>query len=262
MQYSAIIPAAGTGSRMQAAVPKVLLSIDSSDSTAVAAPASSILGRTLLAFCGDVECRRIIVCFPFEWQGEFERYRELDSRIILVPGGATRQQSVARGVDALRALTGDNAETVVLVHDAARCNLSYALLRRVVAGVAEKGAVTAALPVADAVCRTGLAGASDSSGAVAEYVDRSQLFLIQTPQGFYLKDLARAHAEAVRHDEGKGREDSSAEVHSRAAALDDASLVMRLRTVHTVLGDPLNIKATHPHDRELLRQIVQYTLGS
>jgi 2-C-methyl-D-erythritol 4-phosphate cytidylyltransferase len=233
---------------MQAGVPKVLLSVDSIDSASVAPAATSILGRTLLTFCSDAECARIVVCFPIEWQCEFERYRELDSRIFLVPGGATRQQSVARGVEALVALIDGDADEVVLVHDAARCNLSYALLRRVVDGVAAKGAVTAALPIADAVCRAA-AGPATGEGAISEYVDRSQLFLIQTPQGFYLKDIARAHAQAAQHSEGQ----------SSAVALDDASLVMQLRAVHTVLGDPLNIKATHPHDRELLRLFARCT---
>jgi 2-C-methyl-D-erythritol 4-phosphate cytidylyltransferase len=234
MQYSALIPAAGTGSRMKASVPKVLLDVGCPDAASVAHVSSSILGRTLAAFCGDAACLRIVICFPVEWATEFERYREVDPRIVLVSGGATRQESVARGVEALCALSDGKSDEVVLVHDAARCNVSYPLIRRVVEGVFSLGAVTAALPVADAVCR------ATDAGTVLQYVDRSNLFSIQTPQGFYLKDIARAHAEAAKNN---------------VAALDDAALVASLREVHVVLGDPLNIKATHPHDREVLRRI-------
>jgi len=219
---------------MKASIPKVLLDVGSPDAVSVAHVSASILGRTLSAFCADAACLRIVICFPVEWTAEFEAYREVDPRILLVPGGATRQESVARGVEALCALSDGKGEEVVLVHDAARCNVSHPIIRRVVEGVLSLGAVTAALPVADAVCRT------SEGGVVLEYVDRSNLFSIQTPQGFYLKDIARAHADAAKNN---------------VSALDDAALVATLREVHVVLGDPLNIKATHPHDREVLRRI-------
>jgi 2-C-methyl-D-erythritol 4-phosphate cytidylyltransferase len=89
--------------------------------------------------------------------------------------------------------------------------------------------VTAAVKVSDSVCRAG------ADGSVSEYVDRTGLYAVQTPQGFILKDLLRAHRNAK--DE-------------HVTALDDAGLVARLRPVKVVAGDRANIKVTERGDLE------------
>ena len=154
----------------------------------------------------------------------------------VVAGGATRQASVAAGLAALGAHLDD--ETTVLVHDAARPFASPALVARVAAAVAAgHGAVVPGLPVTDTVKRVGRA---DGTGAepVRGTVERADLRAVQTPQGFRLGVLRRAHDEAARH------------AHDESlAATDDAGLVERLGLdVWVVPGDERAAKITTARD--------------
>jgi 2-C-methyl-D-erythritol 4-phosphate cytidylyltransferase len=218
---------------MGASVPKVLLPMPGG----ALGTSNSILQRTVRTFAGDDACERIVVCVPAEWREEFSRCLTDFAKVSLVNGGATRQISVQLGVEALNeaAKTSgeDPARMCVLVHDAARCCVSREVLHRVVAGVRAHGAVTAGVPVPDTLTKV-------VDGVVRSVVDREDVWAVQTPQGFLLEDLRSAHyAAAVDNFVGT----------------DDASVVARMRPVHMVLGDRLNIKVTHPHDLEVVARI-------
>ena len=233
MNYSVIIPAAGSGSRMGADVPKVLLRLSE------AALSPSIIQRSVDIFVADPQCEHVVVCVPSEWKVRFAQELEGRLKVTLTPGGATRQESVRLGVDSLSTLVvragGDLRSTCVLVHDAARCCVSREVIQRVVDGVYAYGAATAAVPVPDSLCKV-----SDES--IASFVDREAVWAIQTPQGFLLEELRGAHF-AARTD--------------GFLALDDASVVARIRDVKVVEGDRLNIKVTHPRDLAVAARISQ-----
>ena len=144
---------------------------------------------------------------------------------VVVEGGATRSESVRRG---LAAVPGDT--TIVLVHDAARPVASDALFRRVVDAVLGGAAVAVpAIEVADTI--------RHRDGGV---VDRAELLAVQTPQGFDAAALRAAHANG-------------------GEATYDASLVeARGGTVVTVAGERTNIKITEPADLVVAAQ----TLGT
>lgn len=233
MAYSVVIPAAGQGSRMGSPTPKVLLPCDDgglSDGLRI----RSILARTVAVFADDPSCAAIVVCAPAAWRERFEQEISLTDRIVVIEGGATRQESVSRGVAALAERFRVEADSTVLVHDAARCCLTSEVVQRVVCGVKEHGAVTAAVPIFDALSRA-------ENGTLTTYVDRDALWSIQTPQGFVMRDLMAAHAKA--NDE-------------KTQALDDAALVAHIRPVQVVMGDRLNIKVTHPDDLRVMRMIL------
>lgn len=102
--------------------------------------------------------------------------------VRLVTGGATRQESVRR---ALEALSGD-APYAVLIHDAARPVLPRAVIDRLVAALADQPGAIPVLPVVDSLC------AADGAvmGAPAE---REALRRVQTPQAFRYGDILSAH---------------------------------------------------------------------
>ncbi len=229
MSYCVVIPAAGSGTRMGAAVPKVLLkpAVDQ------AREGLSILAQTVRVFSDDAECASIVVCAPAEWRGSFASELSGLPGVVIIEGGASRQASVWRGVEELERRGVLQPDSVVLVHDAARCCLTREVIERVLDGVQCHGAVTAAVPVVDSLCRA-------EDGRVVGYVDRSQAWAIQTPQGFFAEDLLRAHREAAQ----QGIE-----------ALDDAALVARIRPVHVVHGDRFNIKVTQPGDLAVAERI-------
>jgi 2-C-methyl-D-erythritol 4-phosphate cytidylyltransferase len=227
MSYAVIIPAAGSGSRMGASVPKVLLPLHPLPEGHVeeqSIEARSILQRSVGMFARDPRCSVVAVCVPAPWRERFEQDLEEYQNVAVVNGGATRQESVHNGAEYLSARLPE--DTCVLVHDAARCCVSLEVIDRVVSGVREYGAVTAAVRIVDSLCRA-------QSQTVGQYVDRENLWAIQTPQGFALHDLTEAHRTAAK--EG-------------IAALDDAGLVGRIRPVYLVDGERFNIKVTEPGD--------------
>jgi 2-C-methyl-D-erythritol 4-phosphate cytidylyltransferase len=128
----------------------------------------------------------IVVAAPEEWEEPtILLAEELGAGTVhaVVTGGATRTESVRAGV----AEVPDDA-AVILVHDAARPLLPEEVVERVVAGLAEGwDGVVPALPLADTVKR-----AEDE--AVAETVDRTGLYSVQTPQVFLAEALRRALA--------------------------------------------------------------------
>ncbi len=138
-------------------------------------------------------------------------------------GGAERQDSVASGLSQV-----SNAVDIVLVHDGARPLATKDLARRVIEGAKEYGAVVPAIPVVDTIKRV------DSAGVVKETLVRSELYAMQTPQGFQRSVLLEAHAYAKEHG---------------YQGTDDVSLVeFQGRSVHIVEGDRKNIKLTVPED--------------
>ena len=140
--------------------------------------------------------------------------------------GAERQQSVA---NALAALTGWDDTAFILVHDAARPGVSAAVIDRLLVALRTCEAVIPTLPVPDTLVEQAQAEAGD-------VIDRSVLARVQTPQGFRLGVLRRAHAEAIE-----------------AAATDDAQLVRRLGVAVTaVAGDARLHKLTYAEDMAIL----------
>ncbi len=143
----------------------------------------------------------------------------------VVAGGAQRADSVRNGLDALEGCA------VVLIHDAARPFAPAELVRRVVEAAARDGAALAAQPATDTVKR---ASGREAEPRVSGTLDRREVWLAQTPQGFRRDLLLRAYAAA-------GPEAS--------AATDDAGLVERLGAPVTLVpSGPGNFKITSPDD--------------
>lgn len=139
---------------------------------------------------------------------------------VTVTGGATRAESVRRGLAAV-----PDGVAIVVVHDAARPLASPELFRAVVAAVVD--GADGAVP---AVAVTDTLKAVDGDGRVERTVPRSGLVAVQTPQAFRADLLRRAHAGGLD-------------------ATDDAGLVEALgATVRTVPGEETNLKVTSPDD--------------
>jgi 2-C-methyl-D-erythritol 2,4-cyclodiphosphate synthase/2-C-methyl-D-erythritol 4-phosphate cytidylyltransferase len=193
-----------------------------------------VLDRTLAAFDEHPGIDLIVVAGS---EGDLERMRAATARFekvfALVPGGATRSQSVHNGLNALPA----DAE-IVLVHDAARPLVSSGLISRVIEAVREHGAAVPGLPVSDTVKR------ADASGRIWGTVSRTEtlpggvvagLTAVQTPQGARVSLLRQAY-ERFPFD--------------RAEPTDEANLLeegLAARVV-VVAGDATNVKITRPED--------------
>lgn len=230
-RYFAIVPAAGSGSRMGATQAKQYLPL----------AGRVLIEHTLAVLCAAPQLSAVVVVLAPDdrdwaaldcsrWGGKLHAvYR----------GGATRAQSVLAGLEALRSeLAFELAEEDwVLVHDAARPCLSADQLARLIAelGNDDVGGLLA-VPVADTLKR------ADATQRVTATVTRDQLWQAQTPQQFRAGLLRRA-----LHDSG-----TSHQVTDEASAVEALGLQPRL-----VMSDASNLKVTYPQDLSLAEAILR-----
>lgn len=182
MQYTVMLPAAGSGRRMGAGENKLFLPL----------AGKPILVRTLSVFQQDPNCTGIILAVRAE---ERERIQEMLSdygitKVTAMPdGGGERQDSVRACIRTFMD-AGGAADAVVMVHDAARPFLSRRVIRQLAETVNESGAAIAAVPSKDTVKHV-------EDGAVVSTPDRSRVWLVQTPQAFRAGLLAEAEEKAL-----------------------------------------------------------------
>ena len=220
----AVLAAGGSGSRMKAGKNKIFL------------PAGevSVLARSLRLFEGLVS-GAVVVCRPEE---EARVRAEAVSAGIsfplsCAPGGDTRQRSVLNG---LLALSADPDDTV-LVHDAARCLTPRSVIRAVIASCESSGSGVAAVPAVNTMKY------ADREGRVLRTADRTDLYEIQTPQGFRFGPLLSAYERAER--EGFFATDD-------ASVMEHTGLPVRL-----VPGSKTNLKITEKEDLVMMNALLQ-----
>jgi 2-C-methyl-D-erythritol 4-phosphate cytidylyltransferase len=224
----ALIPAAGSGTRMPAGSPKQFQPL----------AGKPMLWHALRAL--DIAPIEMIFVVLGKDDREFraQDWSAFKGRIEpLYCGGATRAESVHNGL--IAAMAGIDADDWVLVHDAARPCLPRADLERLIAECsADAIGGILALPVAETVKRV----AKDEAGVgrIAKSEDRSQLWLAQTPQMFRVGLLAQALRAA------KG------EVTDEASAVEQLGLQPRL-----VTGSRRNIKVTYAEDLAIAEAILR-----
>lgn len=213
----AIVVAAGAGSRLGGEVPKALRELDG----------RSLLWHSLSALAaGGVD--RAVVVIAEGLLPDFETSLA-DSPIpaVAVTGGAERQDSVLAGLEAIAGDPELDRSRLVLVHDAARALVPAAVVARVIEALAA-GAVgcVPVVPVVDSIRRVTTAG--------SQVVDRTELMVVQTPQGFVRELLHRGHRQV--RDRGQ-------------QVTDDAAVIEAIgETVTLVEGSPDALKVTRPHD--------------
>ncbi|GAB7144747.1 2-C-methyl-D-erythritol 4-phosphate cytidylyltransferase [Mycobacterium riyadhense] len=217
----AIVPAAGSGERLAAGLPKAFRQLDG----------QTLVERAVQGLLDSGVVDTVVVAVPADRTDEAKLI--LGSKATIVAGGANRTESVSR---ALAALSGSSAPEFVLVHDAARPLTPPALIARVVDALRSgSAAVVPALPVSDTI------KAVDANGVVLGTPERAGLRAVQTPQGFATDLLLRAYQRA-----------------DTAEFTDDASLVEHIGAqVQVVDGDPLAFKITTQLDLLLAQAIVR-----
>jgi len=206
----ALLVAAGRGQRFGGEVPKQLM---------------PLLGRPVLRHAAEALLREggVAAIQPVSAPGEEAALAALlDGLPILPPvaGGATRQESVRRGLEALAADPPD----IVLVHDAARPVVPQGTVPALLAALEAVPGAIPAMPVSDTLKR-------GADGLIAETVPRAGLFRAQTPQAFRFAPLLAAHRAATT------------EVTDDAQLLEAAGLPVAL-----VAGHESNVKITWSED--------------
>lgn len=215
----AVIVAAGSGTRAGGDLPKQYARVGG----------RALVAHAHAAFARHPAVDEVVVVVAAGMEGAARD--TIGGEVKLVVGGATRRESVAHGLAAAAALRA----TRVMIHDAARPFPPAGVIAAVAAELDHHEGALPALPVADTLARGG--------DLLGEVVSRDGLLRVQTPQGFRLDAILRAHAEWPAGEE----------------ATDDAQMVRRLGgRVAVVQGDPVLDKVTHPSDFALAEARVAY----
>lgn len=221
--FWAVIPAAGVGARMAADRPKQYLQLGG----------RTILEHSLGCFLDHPLLKGLVVSLAVDDPYWPNLACAADSRIQRADGGSQRSGSVLNALLHLNAL-GASDDDWVLVHDAARPNLSRDDLDKLLAELADDpvGGLLA-VPARDTLKRV------DKQGRVVETVDRSLIWQAYTPQMFRLGALHRALADSLV---------ANALITDEASAMEWSGQAPRL-----IEGRSDNIKVTRPEDLEWLR---------
>ena len=206
MRIAAILVAAGAGSRFGAATPKQYL---------------SLLGRPVVRHAAAALAGHAGLLQPVGDPAALDTALAGIAHLPSIAGGATRQDSVRAGLEALAV----HAPDVVLVHDAARPLIPPGTIPALLAALERAPGAIPAAPVADTLKRV-------ADGMITATVPRDGLFRAQTPQAFRFADLLAAH-----------RNPPDAAVTDDASLLEAAGLPVAI-----VPGSEDNIKLTYAED--------------
>ncbi len=219
-KYWAVIPAAGTGSRMQSDVPKQYLQLNG----------KCVLEHTLERFCYHPRIEGIVVALSENDPYWNKLALSGHEKVMSTPGGAERYHSVLNGLKYLK--TYASPDDWVLVHDAARPCLRHQDIDQLIQKLTEHpvGGLLA-LPVRDTMKRT------DEVRGITETVNREDLWHALTPQMFRLEILEAAIEAAISGGQTITDEAQAIELYGQRPQL--------------IQGYPDNIKITHQSDLPL-----------
>ncbi len=215
-KVAALIVAAGRGSRFGGGLPKQYAPLGG----------ETVLTRTIRAFAAHGGVASVVVVIhPDDGDLYAAAAGGVGAKLLRpVHGGATRQDSVLAGLEALAVTRPD----IVLIHDAARPFVSNDLIDAAIAAAREHGAAVPGAAVTDTIV-----GVAD--GAIAATPDRAALRAVQTPQAFRFDLIHAAHRRAA----AAGRRNFT----------DDGGVALFAgHAVHVFRGDPANVKITTQDD--------------
>lgn len=226
MKTTAIVLAAGKGSRMKSDTPKQFLELDN----------KPILLYSLETFEKSLVDEIIIVTIPsmidYINNEIVERYKFNKVKAVL-------EGSVARYLSVYNGLLAAKDSDYVLIHDSARPFASIAMINSIIENVKEKNAVIPAVPVKDTIKQI------DENGYVSNTPDRNTLVAVQTPQAFLYRKLVKGY-EAI----DKTQVDDT--------ITDDSCVWERYvkELVYVVDGEESNIKITTPEDLNIGKTLI------
>jgi len=224
-RVTAILPAAGLGTRMGADTPKQFLALDG-------VPVLFFTLRRLAACPAITDFVIATRAEEVDSLGASVRSENLGRPVRVVRGGDTRQDSVANALAEL-----PSEADLILVHDAVRPLVTLNQIERVIAEATACDAAILGIPAMDTVKEVKRASLPNDVALITATIPRERVVLAQTPQVFRAALLLEAFARA--------RQDG-------VAASDEAGLVERMgRDVHVVVGSERNLKITRPGDMEL-----------
>lgn len=237
MKNIAVIFAGGTGERMgENTTPKQFLTVKG----------KPVLAYTLEHFQRHEQIDGIVLAALNGWLDycrEMIGTWQLDKVLVVVPGGVSTQQSILRGLEAVREHFGE--DVVVLIHDGVRPLIDGETITRCIQSVKQYGSAVTVSPQMETILY------GETADGPCRIVDRDKCQVARAPQCFYLRDILAAHHRAL--------------VDHRLRFIDSASLMQYYGyTLHSVRGPMENIKITTMLDFQVFCSIIAaggYSIG-
>lgn len=226
----ALLTAAGMGTRMGQDIPKQFMHVEN----------KPLIIHTMEAFQRHPSIDAIVVVTLPAWTDVLKAYAaqfNITKLKLVVPGGATGQESIHNGLMAIKEeMTED--DTIVMIHDGNRCLVSSEIISDSLATFKAHGSAVAAIPCVEAVFRS-----SDNGLSSTLSIPREQLFRTQTPHTYKLKQLLWAHEEAQKRN-----------ITNTAAS---CTLMQQLgETVYFSKGSEENLKITTVDDMMIFKALL------
>lgn len=224
MKITAIIPAAGSGTRYSSDKNKLFENLSG----------TPVIVHTLKKISAVKEINNIIICTSVDLIEEIKQlvsdfnFTKADNIIL---GGKTRQESVFLGLQEAKKLNPD----FILIHDGARPLISEEIIKNSIDSAVKNGASVVAVPSKDTIKRV-----NAQTNQIIETLNREELWNIQTPQVFKFKEILEAH------EKFKGQDFT-----------DDAALLEELKIpVNIITGSYKNIKITTTEDLQIAQVLI------
>ena len=228
----ALIVAAGSGSRMESADrPKQFILVKD----------KPLMLYSVKAFQMHENIDAIVIVTnanAIEQVKEWCKEYQLNKVRLVVSGGYTRQESVYLGLQAVKSISLDIDNDIVLIHDSARPLVSKEIISANINACSQYGATCTAIKAKDTIAR------SINAQSIYEVANRQELYQCQTPQAFKLSLILNAHGLSKNN--------------AVSAATDDAQLVLTMnKEVYLVEGSSLNFKITTDADLLTLNALLK-----
>ena len=216
MSIYLIIPAGGSSNRYSTEKSKLQELINN----------KSILEHTISAFSKTTSITKIIIAYPEKDGDWFHKIKQNFSNVILIKGGKTRAESVLNAFSQI----SDTECSHVMIHDAARPNVSQQLIDTIIKTSESEPAIIPGINVTDTLKEV-------ENNKVKNTINREQYVAVQTPQLFSYPLLKKCYES----------------IENITSFTDEGSLVEALnQPVHIIDGEKPNIKITHPIDLSIL----------
>lgn len=223
MIYAEIL-AGGKGTRMgNVKMPKQFLLLNN----------KPILIHTIEKFILNDRFEKIIVVSPKEWINHTKdiilKYIGALERVVVVEGGADRNESIMKGIGYIEETVGVNAEDIIVTHDSVRPFLTHRMIEENIDAALKYKVVDTVIEAVDTIVQ------SEDGEVISRIPVRSTMYQGQTPQSFNIKILVDSY-QALTSEE--------------KAILTDACKICLLKgfDIKMVRGENFNVKITTPYD--------------
>lgn len=227
----AVICAGGVGTRMGAKSPKQYMTVGE----------KPIILHTIEKFLINDEFEKIIVLCPKAWVNHtkdlVEKYLKISDRIIVLEGGASRNDTIMNSISYIEKEYGLDDDTIIVTHDSVRPFLTHRIIKENIEFALKYGACDTVIPATDTIVE------SLDEKQISNIPDRKNMYQGQTPQSFKAKKLKELYNSLTNEEK---------DILTDAAKI----YVLKNEPIYLVQGEVFNIKITYPYDLQVAETLI------